>query len=189
MSDQENPEWYYVGHYGQLGPLTLGQMGDLIEDGVIDGETYVWRTGMGDWLQAGTVSEMVAKLRPSGPPPGPSGNSESAPPVFNPGGQSSPVAPNLTDTNPPYAMRTYSHSTTVMAYGSVPKSDKSRVAGGLLNLLPGIGRFYLGYSAHGIMQLLTTVFCGVGLLWSWIDGLYILLGGVKYDGYGRGLED
>ncbi len=71
----------------------------------------------------------------------------------------------------------------------IPKSDKSRVVGGLLNILPGFGRFYLGYAAHGVLQLFTVALCGIGFVWSIIDGIYILLGGVKYDGYGRLIED
>ncbi len=73
-------------------------------------------------------------------------------------------------------------------YSVVPKSDKSRIAAGILNLLPGFGRFYLGYAAHGVLQLMTS-FCGVGLIWSWLDGLYIMVGGAKYDGYGRVIDD
>ena len=70
----------------------------------------------------------------------------------------------------------------------IPKSDKSRVTAGLLNFLPGFGRFYLGYSAHGALQLITS-FCVVGYIWSALDAVYILSGGVKYDGYGRVLDD
>jgi hypothetical protein len=38
--------------------------------------------------------------------------------------------------------------------------------------------------AHGFLQLITMP-CVVGVLWAWIDGIIMLCGGVKLDGYGR----
>lgn len=71
----------------------------------------------------------------------------------------------------------------------MPRSDKSRTTGGVLQLIvPGIGRIYLGYPAIGVLQLILTP-CGVGWLWSIIDGVIILAGGVRMDGYGRQLND
>jgi TM2 domain-containing membrane protein YozV len=72
-------------------------------------------------------------------------------------------------------------------YGIV-RSDRSRAIAGLLQVIPGVGRMYLGYWAHGVLQLVFTM-CGIGLFWSWIDGLIILAGGVKLDGYGRRLPE
>jgi len=72
---------------------------------------------------------------------------------------------------------------------------KSRMLGGLLNLLlpligiPGVGRIYMGYVGLGIAQLLCVLACGVGALWSFIDGIIILTGGVKVDGQGNELND
>ena len=175
------PEWYYVGHYGQLGPLTLDQMQELAMDGVITHETYVWRTGMSDWTVASSTQEFsqmlssgsiyqTAPVRASGPPPAP------VPFSSMHAGSGYGVQP---DMNWNYIQ---SHA---------PLSDKKRLAGGLLNIfLPfGIGRFYLGYMAHGVLQLFLALFCGVGIVWSIIDGIFILAGGVKLDGYGRRLED
>ena len=69
------------------------------------------------------------------------------------------------------------------------KSDRSRIAAGVLQLvIPGVGRMYLGYVAIGVLQLLTSM-CGIGVIWSWIDALIILTGGVRYDGYMRRLDD
>lgn len=188
MGEDTQAEWYYVGHYGQLGPLTLEQMSDLVADGVIDHETFVWKSGMPDWSPAKAVQDLQSRLHPDGPPPGPYSPTPH-PPEFR-GANAAPMNhnPNQFGTAPNPHYRSMPHG----AYGNyslVPKSDKSRVAAGILNLLPGFGRFYLGYAAHGVMQLLTTVFCGVGLIWSWIDGLYILVGGVKYDGYGRAIDE
>lgn len=184
MSPDNAPaEWYYVGHYGQLGPLTLEQMSELTADGVVTHETYVWRTGLGDWTQAQNVPDLrsaLGALQPEALPAKPMG----PPPV--------PVGPRSVSPASPEPFSTYSvHSQSGWQYiqSHAPKSDKNRVLGGLLNLIPGVGRLYLGYMAHGVLQIFTTFFCGVGLFWAWIDALYILTGGVKLDGYGRRLED
>lgn len=165
-------EWYYVGHYGQLGPLEREQVDELIDSGVILRETYVWKTGMADWLPADKVPELLTSFSLTDafaqPPPTPM----SQPPR--------PVAPVLTPGAPsPLFYRT-----------GMAVSDKSRVLGGFLNLIPGVGRMYLGYFAIGVLQLLVSMFtCGFGYLWPLIDAILILAGGVKVDGYGRRLND
>lgn len=189
-----NPEWYYVGHYGQLGPLTLEQMEELARDGVIDRETYVWRPGMDNWCMAqdaeplrAVVMSMAQQPPPapgpgSMPPPSPLGS----PPPFR-GPSVAPPYPVISAPQTaaaPYGSQSWSYLST-----QLPKSDKNRLAAGLLNLIPGVGRFYLGYAAHGALQLITAFFCGVGFIWAWIDAVYMLAGGVKYDGYGRRLDD
>jgi TM2 domain-containing membrane protein YozV len=73
-----------------------------------------------------------------------------------------------------------------------PFSDKSKVIGGLLQLLSligigGIGRFYIGDTGIGVAQLLTGL-CGVGLIWSIVDGVLMLTGNVN-DPQGRPLRD
>lgn len=170
-------EWFYIGHYGQLGPLTREQLEELIEGGVVAADTYVWRAGMTDWIPAEKVPEFSSVFRRSGVavPPPPPGSPRPAPPQA------------------PQAQRPSAHPATYQAplghiYSSV-QSDKSKTAGGILQLLvPGIGRIYLGYLAIGVLQLVLTP-CGVGLIWSWIDGVVILSGGVKLDGYGRQLNE
>ncbi len=179
MSDQTpSAEWFYVGHYGQLGPLTLEQITDLARDGVITVETFVWRAGMTDWLPAQQITELRALFI-------------QIPTAFNP-----PPVPTMSSSVPtPPSFQAQNQSIAMVGAQwqhleqTAPRSDKSRVTAGLLNLLPGIGRFYLGYAAHGILQLFTAFLCGIGFLWSIIDGIYILMGGVKYDGYGRVLQD
>jgi hypothetical protein len=179
---QNQADWYYVGHYGQLGPLTFEQVSELARDGVISPDTFVWKPGMRDWLQA----QDVADLRPlvAGvpaellPPPMPTSLSRSPAP---------PAAPMAQTYAPSYSGISQSSWTYLEA--GVPKSDKNRVTAGLLNLLPGFGRFYMGYAAHGALQLVTAFLCGIGFVWSIVDGIYILMGGVKYDGYGRVLQD
>jgi len=188
-------EWYYVGHYGQLGPLTLEQMEELSRDGVIDSETHVWKPGMRNWLMAIDVADLRPFLtaRPELPPPAPH-----LPPAFGqapPAFQPTPPPSYTYQGHPPHAAP---HGSVSMPYGTqnwtylqstLPVSDKSRMVAGLLNFIPGVGRFYLGYAAHGALQLFTALFCGVGIIWAWIDAIFILAGGVKYDGYGRRLDD
>lgn len=163
-------EWYYVGQFGQLGPLSDEQMLELVESGVISRDTYVWRRGMSDWIFAYSVPEFSRALMPSSPPPPPPNESGMR------------VGPSSAMATQPYGVPNV----------AVPMfaSPSSRLLAGLLQLLPGVGRMYLGYLAIGVLQLiLTLVTCGVMILWSWIDGIVILAGGLKYDGYGRELRD
>jgi TM2 domain-containing membrane protein YozV len=72
----------------------------------------------------------------------------------------------------------------------VPYSEKQKLIAGLLQiLLPfGIGRFYVGDTGTGVAQLLVTIFtCGIGGLWSFIDGI-LMLTGDPTDSQGRPLR-
>jgi TM2 domain-containing membrane protein YozV len=178
-------EWYYIGHYGQLGPLTREQIEELVEGGVVSRETYVWHSGMSDWRPAGTVMDLEDAFRKADPyvapppPPPPSG-----PPVFA-GPAQMAEAPSTRYHSPQWS------PTTFTGHHLAYRSDKSRVLAGILQLLlPGVGRMYLGYAAYGVLQLVLA-FCTFGLFWLWsfIDGLVILAGGLKMDGYGRYLDD
>jgi len=67
------------------------------------------------------------------------------------------------------------------------KSDKQKIVAALLCwFLGGLGihRFYLGYSAIGVIQLLTLGGCGI---WMLVDFIMILTGGLK-DSDGRELS-
>jgi Domain of unknown function (DUF1707)/TM2 domain len=68
-------------------------------------------------------------------------------------------------------------------------SDKNRIAAGVLQiLLPfGVGRFYTGHVGIGIAQLLTA-FMFVGIIWSIVDGIILLVSGGT-DSHGRRLLD
>lgn len=179
-------DWYYIGNYGQLGPLTREQMDELIEGGVILRETYVWRTGMPSWVPADTVAELQEAFRLAepyaSPPPPPAPGSFAPPQPTGPYGASPGFSMGSAAPMPGYGV-----SYHPVAY----RSDKSRVLAGLLNLIPpgGIGRLYLGYSAHGVLQLMLGLFTCVGYIWSVIDAIVLLSGGVKYDGYGRTLNE
>jgi hypothetical protein len=176
-------EWYYIGHYGQLGPLTREQMDELVTGGVINRDTYVWRNGMSDWVFAERCTELMAlfaKAEPfSAPPPKPTAPTAAAPPPRDTVLMASAYDYTLRQPNAYYP-----------SFGRL-KSDRSRTAAGVLQLfLPGIGRMYLGYPALGVIQLaLAIVTCGFLHIWSFIDGILILTGGLKFDGYGRELSD
>ena len=73
-----------------------------------------------------------------------------------------------------------------------PLSDKSKITAGLLQIFLGsfgVGRFYLGYTNIGVLQLVVTlVTCGIGSIWGLVDGIMILVGNVP-DPEGRTLRD
>jgi hypothetical protein len=174
-------EWYYIGHYGQLGPLTREQVEELVQGGVIVRETYVWRAGMTDWIRADAAPELQACFRvmqPAGPPP---------PPISQVSPVTSPPSYG-TDFNPAQN-QTLATSHAYYPRVATIKSDRSKTAAGVLQLLiPGAGRMYMGFWAIGVVQLVLSP-CFVGWVWSVIDGIVILGGGVKMDGYGRQMQD
>ncbi len=172
-------EWFYVGNYGQLGPLAFDQVRGLVRDGVIERNTLVWRTGMNEWL----LAESVPELR-----------NEFAPMVVPPAIPPSPPAPgNVVYPQMPQAPMTVPYGADYAmppVQWNIPESDKSRLIAGILQLIiPGSGRIYLGYLAHGLGQLLLTPACFAGWFWSVVDGIAMLSGSTKYDGYGRALRD
>jgi uncharacterized protein DUF1707/TM2 domain-containing protein len=68
-------------------------------------------------------------------------------------------------------------------------SDKNRIAAGVLQiLLPfGIGRFYTGHTGIAVAQLLSAALF-VGVIWSVVDGIILLVSGGT-DSDGRRLRD
>lgn len=160
-------EWYYVGKFGQVGPLPEEHAMDLAACGVISSETFVWCEGMPDWKRAGEVEAFRLKVPVATPPP------FSQPP---------PVAQDL---HLPVAPQHFAQ-----LIPAKPRSPHSRIAGGVLNiLLPGVGRMYLGYTTTGVIQLVATI-CSGFLLYPWplIDGILMLAGSVSEDAMGRQLE-
>lgn len=173
-------DWYYIGHYGQLGPLTREQVDELVTGGVIARDTYVWRNGMSDWIFAERCPELLESFRKIEP--------QSAPPPPRP--MTEPPRPGAASMVNTYEYALNKPTAFYPSFGAL-KSDRSRTAAGILQLLlPGVGRMYLGYLAYGVIQLaLTIVTCGFLWIWSFIDGIIILTGGLKLDGYGRHLSD
>jgi hypothetical protein len=116
--------------------------------------------------------------QPQGPQPTPGGP---YPPPYQ--GQPAPYAP------PPGAYPGAYYG--VDQYGR-PLSDKSKLTAGLLGIFVGgfgVGRFYLGYTNIGVLQLVVTILtCGIGSIWGLIDGIMILVGNVP-DAEGRTLRE
>ncbi|NES16518.1 TM2 domain-containing protein [Micromonospora sp. PPF5-17] len=83
---------------------------------------------------------------------------------------------------------------TTPPYQQYPQgvSDKSKVVAGILQILLGgfgVGRFYMGDTKTGVIQLVVTIVtCGLGGIWGLIDGILILVNG-GVDGQGRPLRD
>lgn len=70
--------------------------------------------------------------------------------------------------------------------------QKSKLAAGLLGILVpfGVHSFYLGDTKKGVIQLLVTIFtCGIASLWSFIEGILILVGNISTDAEGRPLGE
>ena len=103
-------------------------------------------------------------LSASQPPPPP-------PPAYGqpPAPAGGPVGAYGVSSTAPYGL----HPAT-----GIPYSDKQKLVAGLLNILIpfGVGRFYIGDSKTGVLQLVVTlVTCGFGSLWSLIDGIMMLV--------------
>lgn len=114
--------------------------------------------------------------------PGPQSQPPGYPPQYPQYSQYPAAGPNF-DPSAPYGR----HPVTGQPY-----SDKSKLTAGLLELLAllgigGIGRFYIGDTGIGVAQLLTGL-CGIGLIWSIVDGVLMLVGSVN-DPQGRPLRD
>ena len=65
------------------------------------------------------------------------------------------------------------------------KSDKQKLVAGLLGILVpyGIHSFYLGFTQKGVIQLILSFCCGVGVIWSFVEGIILLVnGGVDSEG-------
>jgi hypothetical protein len=97
-------------------------------------------------------------------------------------------------------LNTYPEFADLAAAASAPPllattdQRKSKLVAGLLGILvgwAGVHRFYLGYTAIGIAQILVTfITCGAGALWGLIEGILILVGStITTDADGRPLKD
>ena len=107
---------------------------------------------------------------PETPPPPPPYGQPAPPPYGQPGQPGWPVPPpgayGVSSTTP-YGI----HPIT-----GIPYSDKSKLVAGLLQILIpiGIGRFYIGDTKIGLLQLVLSL-CGVGIIWAFIDGIIMLV--------------
>lgn len=147
-------------------------LGQHLSTGHLDVGEYTERVEQA--AAARTVGELDALFEDL---PGP--HQQPPPPV--PGPHQAPMPPVPMYLAPVFPLDQYGR----------PLSDKSKVVAGLLQiLLPfGVGRMYAGDAGTGVAQLIVAVVtCGIGSLWSLIDGIIILAQGGT-DGQGRQLRD
>jgi len=83
---------------------------------------------------------------------------------------------------------------TAPPYLAATDMRRSKLVAGLLGILvgwAGVHRFYLGYTAIGVAQILVTfITCGAGAIWGLIEGILILVGStITTDADGRPLKD
>jgi uncharacterized RDD family membrane protein YckC len=60
MSD----EWYYAQQGRQLGPVALERLRELLANGQVTRSDLVWRAGMANWADAGSVGELAGDQAP-----------------------------------------------------------------------------------------------------------------------------
>jgi len=142
------------------------------------------------------------------PPPPQQPQYQPPPPGYSPGypqpdysQQSNYSQPNYSQPGyPPPGQYPQAYVDPAAPYGrhpmtGEPLSDKSKIIGGLLQLiglfgLVGIGRIYLGYTGLGIAQLVVGLLtCGIGaVVWGIIDAVLIFTDRVR-DPEGRPLRE
>ncbi|MFF3224322.1 NINE protein [Nocardia suismassiliense] len=111
-------------------------------------------------------------------------------------GQPNPYGQQPGGYPPQYGPQGYNPNDPEAPYGrdqfGVPFSDKQKLVAGLLQIFLGafgVGRFYTGYTGIAIAQI--AVFwltCGIGAIWTIIDGILMLTGKVP-DSEGRPLRE
>lgn len=100
-------DWYYMAGGRQVGPITLDEAKSLIAANAINASTFVWKTGLPDWLPL-SQTELAAFANAVQPPPfnlggpgqtgpGAGGSASQAPPPYQPSGLYSPP------DSPPYS--------------------------------------------------------------------------------------
>lgn len=66
----ENDHWYYAQRDSAIGPVTWDQLGELLDTGVIDRDTLVWREGTEEWAKLRTlVGDLIVRPPPLPQPP------------------------------------------------------------------------------------------------------------------------
>lgn len=68
----EETFWFVFVNGQQLGGQTIKDIKKLIENGMMNGETLVWKPGMAQWAQAIAIHELAFLFGPQTPPPPPS---------------------------------------------------------------------------------------------------------------------
>lgn len=73
---------YYVAVNGQqIGPFNMQQLQQLVQNGRLNKQTYVWKQGMVGWELAGNVQELTSLFAPPVPPVPPIPGGATPPPI------------------------------------------------------------------------------------------------------------
>ncbi len=70
--------------------------------------------------------------------------------------------------------------------------QKSKLVAGLLGIFIGglgIHNFYLGYTSKAVIDIVLSLFCGIGAIWGLIEGIMILTGHIAVDANGVALKE
>src|SRR5437868_1825862 len=72
MADQ----WFYETNGKQVGPVDKDTLQILVDKGVVQHQTLVWREGLTEWVPASRIKGLISGpppiAKPAGPPPLPS---------------------------------------------------------------------------------------------------------------------
>ena len=134
---------YYVVVNGvSTGPYDAQGLSQLVSQGLLNRNTFVWREGMPSWVVAGTVSELAPMFGPEPPPPPPA----SPPPLIYAGdsapdydaqaaydpeaASSSPAASQAEPPPPPSSYQTISTPRQTTTAASRPSGQSLLSAGG-----------------------------------------------------------
>lgn len=109
-----------------------------------------------------------------------------------PAGQGTNYCPNCGAPTAPEATAC-THCGVAIKKPLAPGEQKSKMTAGLLSIFLGcfgVGRFYLGYTTIGILQIVADLCFGAGAIWGLIEGILILCGkGITTDAKGNPLGD
>jgi uncharacterized membrane protein YdbT with pleckstrin-like domain len=66
MSDKESKIWYYISaDKERIGPVSVGELGALAEEGTINPNTLVWSPNHPDWIPASKITELLTPAKTS----------------------------------------------------------------------------------------------------------------------------
>lgn len=62
-------DFYYVASDGKInGPLSVEKLSQLVSQGAVSVDTLIWKSGMTDWQEAGSLPEVTLRLSVTPPP-------------------------------------------------------------------------------------------------------------------------
>ncbi len=156
LSQAPEVQWYYANQGQQLGPFSQANLTGLIAAGQILLETPVWREGMQEWVPAQTVPGLFAAA--PGPMP--------AQPQFQQPNTGSSNFSNfsIAETRQTPMAHSAGSSTGLIAAGYMCAGLSLLIlppAFGLAGFIIGILNLVKGSTAHGIIQIILSITCGL----------------------------